>query len=185
MVDWSNFKGFFATGIPSGLLYSSLVAAAATIIVGLFLSSIKRKLRYVLWVLLIEYLFVVVCSTVICRSVQDFSFARLELVPFWTYRAVLNQAPGVSVWDIVLNVEMFLPLGLLVKLLFPKLPLGKVLLIAVAFSLCIETSQYLLEKGIAQIDDVMHNAIGAGGGWGVASALLVLTKRDATRSVLC
>lgn len=58
------------------------------------------------------------------------------------------------------------------------------LLIAFAYSLGIETCQYVLEKGIAQVDDVMHNTIGAGLGWGIAKVLLLLTKRNATRKAL-
>lgn len=101
-------------------------------------------------------------------------------MPFWTDKAVVNHIPGVSVWDIVLNVVLFLPLGILVKLLYSSLSFGKMLLIAVGFSLCIETSQYVFEKGIAQIDDVMHNAIGAMIGWGVAKGTLALVKRVTT-----
>lgn len=130
----------------------------------------------VLWVLLAEYLVVVACSTVVFRGVQSFTYARLELMPFWTYKAVVQHIPGVSVWDIVLNVVLFLPLGFLIKLLYPSLSLGKMLLVAVGCSLCIETCQYALVKGIAQIDDVMHNAIGAMIGWGVAKGTLGLMK---------
>lgn len=189
MINWGNFNGFFSTGIPSEVLYVSLGVTALAIVV-LVLVDIKHSCsqreiwQRVLWALLAEYLFVMVCSTVVFRGVQSFTYARLELVPFWTYRAVLNHTPGVSVWDIVLNVVLFLPLGFLLKLLFRSLPLGKMLLISIACSLCIEFSQYVFEKGIAQFDDVMHNTIGAGLGWGIAKALVALTKRDSSRIVL-
>ena len=185
MINWGNFNGFFSTGIPSEVLYASLGVSTLMIVI-LVLVEMKRSnsleviWRTILWVLLVEYLFVVICSTVVFRGVQSFTYARLELIPFWTYKAVLEHIPGVSVWDIVLNVVMFLPLGFLVKLLYPSLSLGKMLLIAVACSLCIETSQYVFEKGIAQIDDVMHNAIGAMIGWGVAIGTLALAKRAST-----
>lgn len=172
MINWNNFGEFFSTGLPSAVLYSSLAVTALALVIGLLSSGIKLKVRYVLWLLLIEYLFVVACSTVIFRGVQTFPFAKLELAPFWTYRAVLNHTSGVSVWDIVLNVVLFLPFGFLVKLLFPSLSLGKMLLIAVGCSLCIETSQFVFEKGVAQFDDVMHNAIGSGLGWGVAKFIV-------------
>ena len=182
MINWGNFKGFFSTGIPSEVLYASLVVAALAIVV-LVIAGIKHSCgsrdiwHKVLFALLAEYLFVVVCSTVVFRGVQSFTYARLELMPFWTYKAVVAHIPGVSVWDIVLNVVLFVPLGLLMKLLYPSLSLGKMLLIAVECSLCIETSQYVFEKGIAQIDDVMHNTIGAGLGWGIAQIALNLRKR--------
>jgi len=182
MINWGNFKGFFSTGIPSEVLYTSFGVTALVIVV-LVLVGMKRTnsseliWRKVLLVMLAEYLFVVICSTVVFRGVQTFTYARLELMPFWTYKAVVEHIPGVSVWDIVLNVVMFLPLGFLAKLLYPSLSLGKMQLIAVACSLCIETSQYVFEKGIAQIDDVMHNAIGAMIGWAVAKGVLSFVNR--------
>ncbi len=177
MIDWDKFYLFFSTGIPWKVLLGSLMVTTVAIVFfvhkGLRCSrSYGIIWRNVLWVFLAEYLFVVSCSTVIFRGVQTFPFAKLELAPFWTYRAVLNHTSGVSVWDIVLNVVLFLPFGFLVKLLFPSLSLGKMLLIAVGCSLCIETSQIVFEKGVAQFDDVMHNAIGAGLGWGVAKFIV-------------
>ena len=181
MIYWGNFKGFVSTGIHSELLYSSLVVTAVAIALGVLMKSIKQKWHYTLWVLLIEYLFVVVCSTVICRGVQSFTYAKLELTPFWTYRAVLAHTPGVSVWDIVLNVVLFVPLGFLVKLLYPNMKLLKILLIAVVCSVFIETNQYFYEKGIAQFDDVMHNTIGAAIGWGLAALSLRVFEKTRQR----
>ena len=171
MINWGNFSGFFTTGIPSVVLYPSLIVTIILIVAGLFCGKVRNKVRYALIILLIEYLFVVICSTIVCRGVQSFEFARLELKPFWTYKAVIERVPGVSVWDIVLNVVLFVPLSFLIKLIFPAISLGKILIIAVCCSLFIETNQYVLEKGIAQIDDVMHNTIGATIGWILAKAL--------------
>ena len=173
MINWGNFNGFFSTGIPSEMLYSSLATIVVVIVIivvkGVSCSKSSRIIwRNVLWVLLAEYAFVVVCSTIICRGVQSFEFARLELTPLWTYKAVFAHTPGVSMWDIVLNVVLFVPLGFLVKLLYPNLKLWKMALIAVCCSVFIETNQYFFEKGIAQIDDVMHNTVGAMIGGGIA-----------------
>lgn len=168
MINWSNFENFFSTGIPHSILYGSLIVTCVSLVIILFSSRIIYKKKILIGVLLFEYVFIVVCSTIICRGVQSFEFARLELTPFWTYRAVINHIPGVSVWDIVLNVVLFIPLGFLMKLLLPKLRLWKLLLIAVVCSVLIETNQYVFEKGVAQIDDVIHNTIGAGLGWCLA-----------------
>lgn len=121
---------------------------------------------------MIEYLFVVTCSTIICRGQQSFEFDRVELIPFWTYLSIITHTPGVSVWDIVLNIVLFLPFGILVKLLYPSLSALKMLGVAVLCSLFIETNQYVFEKGVTQIDDVMHNVIGALLGWLMAKIVL-------------
>lgn len=168
MINWGNFAAFFKTGVPPVVIYTSLLVAFISVYYGVLSNNVKNKKHFSLWVLLVEYMFMVVCSTIICRGVQSFKFARLELTPFWTYKAVLAHIPGVSVWDIILNVVLFIPLGFLVKLLFPHMRLRMMALIAICCSLFIEANQYLFEKGIAQIDDVMHNSIGAMIGWGVA-----------------
>lgn len=181
MVDWGNFQNFFTTGLPSVVLYSSLIVAFFLIALGLFCGKVSNKARYTLVILLVEYLFVVVCSTIICRGHQSFKFAKLELVPFWTYNAVIEKVPGVSVWDIILNMVLFVPLGFLIKLIYPAFSLGKVVIIAVCCSLFIETNQYVFEKGIAQIDDVMHNTIGCAIGWMLSYGILSLSRRKRTR----
>ena len=173
MINWGNFGGFFTTGIPSEVLYLSLVLSGILIVYVLLAKKVVHKGTFLLWVLLLEYAFVVICSTIVYRSTStpSFEFARLELMPFWTYGAVVKHTPGVSVWDIILNIVLFLPLGFLVKLLYPKIRLWKMAVIAVCFSVFIEANQYFFMKGITQIDDVMHNKIGATIGWILAKAL--------------
>lgn len=182
MINWGNFTGFFSTGIPSIILYPSLFVMIGVILIGLLSKQVKNIIRFTLWVLLVEYLFVVALSTVICRVTPLFTYAKLELTPFWTYWAVIEHVPGVSVWDIVLNVVLFLPLGFLVKLLYPFLSVGKMFLIAFICSFCIELNQYIFEKGIAQVDDVIHNLIGSLIGWWVAKGILVFASNKTHKS---
>ena len=177
MIDWGNFSIFFSTGIPLEVLWLSLIITAVLLIVGYKWSRVNNKKKDTLWVLLVEYAFVVVCSTIICRKPMCFEFDRLELTPFWIYNSVLTHVPGVSVWDIVLNVALFLPFVFLVKLLAPSLSLIKILGLAIICSLIIETNQYVFEKGIAHIDDAMHNVIGTAIGWLVAKTVLECSSK--------
>lgn len=172
MIDWSNFGVFFKTGIPSGILYTLIIIAIVAIGIGLSFNWVNNKRRFVLWVFLAEYAFIVICSTIICRSTPSFEYAKLELMPFWTYLAVIKHTPGVSIWDIVLNIVLFVPLGFLVKLLYPSLSILKMMGVAILCSLLIEINQYVFEKGIAQIDDVMHNTTGAMVGWCMACLIV-------------
>lgn len=167
MIDWSHFCGFFSTGIPPVVLYTSLIITAVLLIVVLKWKRMNKKNYFVLWALLAEYAFIVLCSTLICREKMYFAFERLELTPFWTYYSVIHHTFGVSVWDIILNVVLFIPLGLLLKLLRPSLSLPMLMLMGFCCSLFIETNQYIFEKGLAQFDDIMHNVIGAMIGWGI------------------
>jgi len=177
MVDWRFFWEFCNTGIPSWILYPSLFVAVMLIIIGLWSKQVKKKERFVVSCLLLEYLFVLICSTLVCRGQQFYDYARLELEPLWTYSAVLSHVPGVSVWDIILNVVLFIPLGFLVRLLIPTIPLWKMVGIAMLISLFIETNQYFFEKGICQFDDLMHNMIGCVIGWGLGKFVLALISK--------
>lgn len=180
MIDWSNFKGFFTTGIPSNVLYPSLLVTGLILIVVLIWKRENYR-SYVLWIMLIEYTFIVVCSTILFRATLNVGFDRLELTPFWTYKAVIMHMRGVSVWDIILNVVLFLPQGFLVKLIWSSVSIIKMLLIALLCSLIIETNQYLFEKGVVQFDDMMHNVIGALMGWFLACGILAFKNRKVTR----
>ncbi len=160
---WDNFSLFFRTGLPSYVLYPSLGLALLVVLSGLLIDYVKDKKVFVLWVLLVEYVFIVVCSTIVFRPCID--YARWEWMPFWTYKAVINHISGVKGWDIILNVVLFMPLGLFLKLLFPKLSIIRMLLIAILCSLSIEILQNVLRKGISQFDDIMHNSLGCVLGW--------------------
>lgn len=181
MINWGGFYVFFSTGIPSVVLYPSFIVTIALIVVGAFCGKVRNKVRFALFILLFEYLFVVVCSTIICRGTSFLTFNRLELTPFWTYKAVITHMRGVSVWDIILNVVLFLPLGFLVKQIWSSVSIIRMLLIALLCSLFIETNQYLFEKGVAQFDDMMHNVIGALIGWLLACGILAFINRKVTR----
>ncbi len=169
MINWGNFDGFFSTGIPSIILYPSILITLCLVVFGLIFNKITNFKKYALWILLIEYLFIVVCSTIICRGVKSLEFDRLELVPLWTYNSIITNVKGVSVWDIVLNVVLFIPLGFLIKLLWTSISLKRIIFIAIGCSFLIEINQYIYEKGVAQFDDIMHNTIGAVIGWLIAS----------------
>ena len=138
---FDDFYIWCSTSIPTQTLYPSLFVTAIILITKLFLC--KNKYKGVLWVVMAEYLFLVLSSTLFCRSIMPES--RLELTPFWTYHtALIDKMPGVSVGDIVLNVVLFLPIGFLVKLLYPTMEIIKIALIAVCCSVFIDILRKVL-----------------------------------------
>ena len=52
----------------------------------------------------------------------------------------------------------------------------KILLIGGAFSLLIETLQFVLKRGFAEVDDVFHIVLGCMIGYGVYAAVAYLIK---------
>lgn len=61
---------------------------------------------------------------------------------------------------IILNVYLFIPYGLLVPKVFPKLSCTCILLYGMAGSAVIEFAQYAFRLGCLDIDDFIHNTIG-------------------------
>lgn len=88
---------------------------------------------------------------------------RLNLVP------LIVDGPASAV-DAVLNVVVFVPLGLLLALCATRL--RTVFVLALALTIFIETTQYLTDLGrTADINDVITNTVGACLGWAVATGI--------------
>ena len=89
---------------------------------------------------------------------------QLIMTPFWSY-AKFSQIE--IRWQIYMNVFLFIPFGFMLPWCAEKLQrLWKVLLIAAAFSILIEAAQYFLRIGYCELDDVIHNTLGAMIGYG-------------------
>ena len=87
-------------------------------------------------------------------------------VPFHSYREVLSGGNPELLRSNLMNVVLFAPAGVLTGALLPAgWPMKRRLLwagsIFCLFSLGIEMTQYRLAMGQAEIDDVIHNTLGA------------------------
>lgn len=94
----------------------------------------------------------------------------------WTQLINLTPVSGYEVVDAVTNVCVFLPIGMLVRLVAPRWPWWRVLVAATVLSLSIEASQYasalLLGGGhIADVNDLASNVLGGALGLLLLSAL--------------
>lgn len=91
---------------------------------------------------------------------------------------ILFSAESIDVVAYLLNVVLFLPLGFLLPLLWPKLNrFWKILLSGIAFSLLIELSQ-LLNIRNSDVDDLLLNTLGAVAGFALYRAFSAITKRE-------
>ena len=96
----------------------------------------------------------------------------MNLVPFMTIHSFLSSGyiRGILV-NVFGNIAAFVPMGLLLPLVFSKSArLYRTLLIAFGVSLMIETVQYSLGVGAADIDDLMLNLAGGLTGYVVYAA---------------
>ena len=150
-------------GIPLIVLYESLIVTAVLVLLFLFLRRTRNEKKIIYWVLLIEYVFIVFSSTVLYRSTSPHS--RVEAMPFWIYIELYKGNPAVTPLDIFNNIMLLFPVGALLACIFPKIKWSRVFLIGLAFSFGIEILQYVFQKGVSQLDDLVHNSIGCVAGW--------------------
>lgn len=122
-----------------------------------------RWRRRILAAALLVWAAVVLWATLFNRDGGEASFS---LVPFHSYRQVLAGGNPEILRSSFMNMVLFLPAGVLSAALLPQRGCRrcKVFLVALffaSFSLCIEYAQYALALGQAEIDDVLHNTLGA------------------------
>lgn len=124
-----------------------------------------KKLR---WILFIAYCGVIVWYTIVSRNSGA---PKADLRLFWSYREMIAGDPHwkKDVLQNLQNIAFFIPFGVL-------LPVKKwkaVLITAFIFSVAIEIVQYFGGYGLAELDDVICNTLGAMIGFWL---LMVLTR---------
>ena len=63
-------------------------------------------------------------------------------------------------WQIILNILLFVPFGFMFPVIHPKLSKATITY-GFLFSLAIEIMQYITGRGLADIDDLINNTLGA------------------------
>lgn len=108
------------------------------------------------------YFALMIYSTLIDRSSETES-AGLCLIPFYSYYQLFNGNADIFKQSIM-NIAFFYPFGFLLGGLdvnFLKKRKWIIAIFAFAFSFCIESLQLIFHLGYAEIDDVIHNTLGA------------------------
>lgn len=139
-----------------------LVLAGTVIFLTLYCTTRGQKWqRPMLRGLLLVYVLIIVCATLLGRG-ESPAPRSVSLVPFASY---INYVQGGTemLRESIMNIVFFYPLGLLLGgAASEKLPRRKCLLFAFSLSLFIEVCQWMFNLGYAEVDDVMHNTLGAG-----------------------
>lgn len=103
-------------------------------------------------VLLPVYFIIIVYLTIMCR---ELGLGRIKLSPFWSYKQFFSQHK--LRMEILNNIWLFIPLGAILYKLIPK---WYVVFVLIMISMIIEVSQYLLDVGLCESDDVISNGLG-------------------------
>lgn len=143
--------------------------------------GVKRGWKAVCLLLLGEYLLFIYCSTVIFRPFQE--EIGSNFIPFWSYFAYDKVERPDLLPENILNIVVFIPVGLLLGCTFHNMRWWNALLAGCFVSASIESMQFFLKRGFAEFDDVMHNVLGCMIGYGVFSLVKKGYEKHSKRRV--
>ena len=149
---------------------SFLVMSGIIVLVFAFAKNLKGARIGVMTTLLIEYMFLILGSTVIYRTSGD--TYMYKLTPFWSYVAIADGQKEL-IEENLLNVALGIPFGFLLSFICTKNALLKSFLFGAAFSVCIELSQLFFKRGLCEFDDLFHNTLGSVVGCGIGMLMIV------------
>ena len=164
------------TEIPQEVYEGLLSVFCLGVVLFIAFKGVRTGFRWSSVLLLIEYIFLLFCSTVIFRPTGE--TRQYDYHPFWSY-----DRPELLIENIM-NVIVFIPVGMILgSLLRVKGSWSKygswfkvngsstseatksmtwliVLLIGCSISVTIESLQFFFMRGFSEVDDVMHNTLG-------------------------
>lgn len=134
-------------------------------------SSTPRRLLVVLFVVyLVLLVWIILWKLEIPYVGAAASLARpIKLVPYFPSGGFNASDP----LEVLVNILLFVPFGIYLGMLAPRLRWGPIAGILTAASLALETAQHLLSVGSFDLTDVIGNAAGGLVGFG----MLLLTRR--------
>lgn len=133
----------------------------------------KKGLCLSLGLLLVEYIIWLYCSTFLFRPYKENQGYNYHL--FWSYVSIQNGKEDLLAQNI-LNVFVFIPVGMLLVLAFRKIRWWSVLLVGMCISASIEVLQFFFHRGFAETDDVMHNTLGCMIGYSLVGIVVRLSQ---------
>lgn len=138
-----------------------LVVGCTVVALFMYGGSKAEIIKNCSWVLLAGYVFLVLCSTIICRD--GYPKVNYNIHPF----LYIHSKNVIIIGERILNIMLFVPIGLLTSVVLNKRRFLKVLASGVCLSGFIELLQLVLRKGVCNIDDVINNVAGCIIGYGL------------------
>lgn len=158
-MTFSGYIRMLINGIPHDVYIIALIAFCAGAVLMIGINGWKTGWRHAMGLLIIEYVFLLYASTIIFRVAKP--FRQFNFTLFWSY-----SRPELFVEN-VMNVVVFVPVGMLLGCASKGMRWWMALLIGVGISVSIEALQLVFKRGFSEFDDVMHNTFGCMIGYGV------------------
>lgn len=125
----------------------------------------KRYLNtWQVWVMVL-YIAVVLYLTLFCRERLELTESYIIIPRNKYYLVSIGWMP--AVWEVVDNILLFIPLGILLPMVCVYISWKKVAIIAIATSASIEVCQLVFRLGLFELNDILHNTLGAVVGYSI------------------
>lgn len=153
----------YGLGAVGNVPMSVYVVLLCLFCIGLILlisrKGLKPGLRASAVLLLLEWIFLVLGIAVLFREVD--AERAVSFIPFSSYFDIADNSYLLEVAVInLLNVMLFVPIGLLLGCGYRNITWKRVILLGVCLSVLIEILQLLFKKGLCEVDDIIHNVLG-------------------------
>ena len=144
--------------IPAELYAGLICMTVLGIMISIWAYGFKKSIQVNSLVGFVVYGIYIICTTVVYRPARDESRV-LNLKPFWSYSAI-NSGDTRLIEENLMNVLVFIPVGLLLAVGIKKAKWRNVVLIGCLVSIIVEFLQFYYKRGLCEFDDWMHNTIG-------------------------
>ncbi len=148
--------------VPIFVYIGLFIMLCTGLIVILGIWGIRRGWSKICLLVLIEYVFLLFGSTVIFRNSSE-AISGHNFYPLWSYRAYLSGEDPQLLPENIMNVVVFIPVGLVIGTqLLQKMQKGWLvaMMVGAGISVSIEVMQFFMNRGFSEVDDMMHNALG-------------------------
>ncbi|WP_320972412.1 VanZ family protein [Enterocloster bolteae] len=92
---------------------------------------------------------------------RETGHGNMELHLFWTIKRAWREHSGYHWYLILGNIALFIPFGFFLTPILFKPDWRKVVILGIALSTVIEIIQVLTNRGLGELDDVLHNTWGS------------------------
>ena len=160
----------FSLGTVKSVSEDVYIALFVLIVIGtIFLmwrKGLREGFRLSMILLLAEWVFLIFGICVLFRE-SDVE-RSINLIPLSSYFDIAENTYFIEKAALnVLNVAMFVPVGLLLGLGFRGMTWKKMFLTCLTLSILTELLQFIFKRGLCETDDVIHNVLGAAIGFGI------------------
>ncbi|MCC8082162.1 MAG: VanZ family protein [Lachnospiraceae bacterium] len=131
--------------------------------------------RAFLKAMLVSWFISVIFTTLVIRKPTD--LIKVNLMPLWSWRDLIVNHNMISLQEIILNIILFIPGGILLHFLYRVKP-KFAFLTGFIFSALIETLQLITHRGFFEWDDMLHNGFGCLMGAFFAMQILKIQRKD-------